>query len=114
MSSSAELRGALLGVAAVLAVAAPASAELPLARQNELANLVRHDCGSCHGLTLRGGLGPALTPDALAERPLSTVRRVIRDGLPGSAMPPWRELLSDDDIDWIAGALLRGLDGSGS
>ena len=30
------------------------------ARRAELVTLVRQDCGSCHGLTLKGGLGPAL------------------------------------------------------
>jgi hypothetical protein len=34
----------------------------PRQRQKELIHLVRQDCGSCHGMTLQGGLGPALLP----------------------------------------------------
>lgn len=70
--------------------------------------MVRHDCGSCHGLTLSGGLGPALLPDALAAKPEEYVERVILDGRPGTAMPPWRGLVSDDDARWIAQQLRNG------
>jgi cytochrome c55X len=78
------------------------------ARQAELVHLVRHDCGSCHGLTLSGGLGPALLPAALAAKPLEYVERVILEGRPGTAMPPWRGLVSDDDVRWIAQQLRNG------
>ncbi len=104
----------VLVTAALVLVCAGALAEVPAARRGELANLIRHDCGSCHGLTLRGGLGPALTPDALRGRSPADVRRVIRDGLPGTAMPPWRELLSEDVLEWIAGELLAGTVADGS
>ena len=70
--------------------------------------MVRHDCGSCHGLTLAGGLGPALLPATLAVRPVEYVERVILDGRPGTAMPPWRGLVSDDDARWIAQQLRDG------
>jgi cytochrome c55X len=78
------------------------------ARQAELVHMVRHDCGSCHGLTLAGGLGPALLPAALAIRPAEYVERVILDGRPGTAMPPWRGLISEDDARWIARQLRDG------
>lgn len=78
------------------------------ARQAELVHMVRHDCGSCHGLTLAGGLGPALLPAALAAKPLEYVERVILEGRPGTAMPPWRGLVSDDDARWIAQQLRNG------
>ena len=35
------------------------------AREAQLVRMVRQDCGSCHGMTLAGGLGPALTREAL-------------------------------------------------
>ena len=41
-----------------------ANAEVDAARQNELLYFIKHDCGSCHGMTLKGGLGPALLPDS--------------------------------------------------
>jgi cytochrome c55X len=86
-------------------------ARVPLpaaARQGELVHMVRHDCGSCHGLTLAGGLGPALLPDVLAGKPAEYVERVILDGRPGTAMPPWRSLVSEEDARWIAQQLRNG------
>ena len=50
--------------------AMPAAAEPSPARQKELIHLVRQDCGSCHGMTLQGGLGPALLPATLADKPV--------------------------------------------
>ena len=38
-------------------------------RAAELVRIVRQDCGSCHGMRLTGGLGPALTREALADKP---------------------------------------------
>lgn len=73
-----------------------------------LERLVRQDCGACHGLTLKGGLGPALTPEALASRDREGVAAVILDGLPGTPMPPWRGLLSEGEAAWIADYLLGG------
>src|SRR4030042_188664 len=35
-------------------------ADVPAARQQALRHLLAQDCGSCHGLTLQGGPGPAL------------------------------------------------------
>ena len=78
------------------------------AREQQLIRLVRHDCGSCHGMTLAGGLGPALSKEALAQRPQAYLQQVILHGLPGTAMPPWRGLLSEQDAAWIARELQRG------
>ncbi len=47
-----------------LSVAAPLSTE----RQATLEHLLIQDCGSCHGLRMTGGLGPALTPQLLADK----------------------------------------------
>ena len=43
-----------------------AAAQTP-ADTAKLGNLVRQDCGSCHGLTLKGGLGKPLTADHLKQ-----------------------------------------------
>jgi cytochrome c55X len=67
-----------------------------------LRHLVRHDCGSCHGLRLTGGLGPALTPDAIAGRPAAWLRAVILNGVPGTAMPGWRGVVTEDEAARIA------------
>jgi cytochrome c55X len=78
------------------------------ARQLELQHMVRHDCGSCHGLTLAGGLGPALSARALESKPVEYVEAMILRGRPGTAMPAWRGLLSEDEARWIAQQLKRG------
>ena len=77
-------------------------------RMAVLQAMLRNDCGACHGLTLKGGLGPALTPAALAGRSAAALRAVIRDGRPGTAMPPWQGQVSDADIDALVSILLAG------
>ncbi len=98
-------RAALWLPGLVLAAAAQAA---PPPDPERLENLLQQDCGSCHGLTLRGGLGPALTPEALAGRPRQVLARTILDGRPGTPMPPWRGLLTEAEADWLAGRLLEG------
>jgi cytochrome c55X len=78
------------------------------ARQQQLIRMVRQDCGACHGMRLTGGLGPALTPDALADRPLDAMAATVVHGRPGTPMPPWRAMLSDADVRWIVEQLARG------
>lgn len=79
------------------------------ARQKELLALLRQDCGSCHGLTLRGGLGPSLRPEALAGKDSESLAATILYGRPGTAMPPWSRFLSEDEAAWLARNLLEGL-----
>jgi cytochrome c55X len=77
-------------------------------RSRELVRMVRQDCGSCHGMRLTGGLGPALTREALADVPLDSLAAVIFHGRPGTPMPPWRAMLSEAEARWIAQRLLQG------
>ena len=77
-------------------------------RQRELVSMVRQDCGSCHGMTLKGGLGPALLPDDLRDKPVESLVATILDGRPGSAMPGWRPFMSDDEANWIVSRLMGG------
>jgi cytochrome c55X len=78
------------------------------ARQTQLIRMVRHDCGSCHGLTLAGGLGPALDAQALRDKPAEYLEAMILRGRPGTAMPGWAGLLSEQDARWIATTLKEG------
>jgi len=90
-------------------VASPASAaDFTAAKVESLAALVRQDCGSCHGLTLKGGLGKPLTPEHLAQWDNDQVTRIILDGVPGTPMPPWRLLLGEAEARWIAERLKQG------
>lgn len=99
---------ALAAILAALAAATPALAdEVASTRAVELERLVRHDCGSCHGMTLKGGLGPDIRAARLAGVSPEAVARVILDGVPGTPMPPWRPLLSEADALWIATYLAK-------
>lgn len=77
-------------------------------RQSELVRLVHQDCGSCHGLTLAGGLGPALLPALLREKPAESLVATILYGRPGTPMPPWGTFLSENEARWIVDKLLKG------
>lgn len=87
---------------ALLALTLPVAAEVTPERAKVLEHMVIQDCGSCHGLTMKGGLGRPLTRDALAHAAPEGVALIILDGVPGTAMPPWRPLISEADAIWIA------------
>lgn len=78
------------------------------ARRAELITLVRQDCGSCHGLTLKGGLGPALLPETLQNKSADYLKSVILHGGPDTAMPPWQRFLSEAETEWIVFNLQKG------
>ena len=59
-------------------------------------------------MRLTGGLGPALTPGALAAKPPEYLAAVIQHGIPGTPMPPWSALLQDGEALWIAQRLAGG------
>jgi cytochrome c55X len=90
------------------------AAEPDTSRQQQLVRMVRQDCGACHGMQLKGGLGPALTPAALADKPLDSMAAVIFGGRPGTPMPPWRGLLTEAEARWIAQALAAGFPQEGT
>lgn len=91
-----------------LAAAALATSGLDADRETALERLVIQDCGSCHGLTMKGGLGSPITPERMAEFDREVLRDVILDGVPGTAMPPWRALLTEREALWIADYLRKG------
>lgn len=98
-----ELAAIALALAAVPALAGDLSPQ----RAAELEHLVRQDCGSCHGMTLKGGLGPDLRAETLAGTAPETLAQIVLDGIPGTAMPPWRPLLTEGEALWIAEYLLN-------
>ncbi len=85
-----------------------AKAEVTLERQQQLMHLLRHDCGSCHGMSLNGGLGPPLTPQALTGKSPEYLVDMIYHGLPEQAMPPWKGLLTQTEIRWLVYTMLKG------
>ncbi len=86
-----------------------AIAEVSSFRQNELLYFIKHDCGSCHGMTLKGGLGPALLPKTLSAKPKSYLVTTIMEGRQNTAMPPWKTMLTHDEAVWITEQLQNGL-----
>ncbi|WP_420477259.1 c-type cytochrome [Noviherbaspirillum sp. ST9] len=81
------------------------------ARRAELIRLVRQDCGSCHGLTLKGGLGPALLPETLRDKPAESLIATIMGGRPGTPMPPWNRFVNEQEAAWIVDNLQKGFPG---
>ena len=84
-------------------------AELPVSRQSEILHLIRHDCGSCHGMTLKGGLGPPLTAERVGQKSAGELAVIIRNGIKKTPMPPWEGILNDEDIAWIVKQLQQGI-----
>ena len=88
-----------------LSVATPLTPE----RQATLEHLLIQDCGSCHGLRMTGGLGPALTPHILADKSRDSLIATVIFGRPGTAMPPWQALLNEQEAAWMIDRLLQGV-----
>lgn len=98
-----------MGLALAAACAAAAAGDPAPARRAELLHMVKQDCGSCHGLTMKGGLGPSLEPAALAAKDAEMLSFVILNGRRGTPMPPWSTFLSEAEAHWIVDQLKRGL-----
>ncbi|MEO8599597.1 MAG: cytochrome c [bacterium] len=87
---------------------AKSNAAMSATRRVELISLVRQDCGSCHGMTLKGGLGPSLLPEALKDKSADYLKSIILHGRPDTAMPPWQRFLSEAEAEWIVSNLQKG------
>jgi len=74
-------------------------------RQTELRNLLKNDCGACHGLSLQGGMGPALLPEKLAGKSDELLVTTILEGRKGTAMPPWKPFMNRDEAAWLVQVL---------
>ena len=95
---------------AVIIAAGPVAAAPSKFRQGELIYLLRQDCGSCHGMTLKGGLGPPLLPAAMAGKSDEALADVILYGLPGTPMPPWNIEISREEAVWLIRRMKEGID----
>ena len=76
-------------------------------RKALLLHRLKHDCGSCHGMTMKGGLGPSLRPAALAGKSDDALADIIIRGLPGTPMPPWAFEINRSEALWLV-QWLRG------
>jgi len=103
------LKSLALLLSAVFAITAfTVKTDLSAERQSELLYILEQDCGSCHGLTMKGGLGPALMPAHLQHLDDAELTSVILDGVPGTPMPPWRPLLTVQEAQWLTQVLRSG------
>lgn len=78
-----------------------AIADIQPERKEELRHMLLHDCGSCHGMTMKGGLGPALTKDKLKDRTAAALESTVTYGRPGTPMPPFKGILKTEEIQWL-------------
>lgn len=92
----------------LLASTAVNANEISPERRADLLQLLLQDCGACHGMTLKGGLGPSLLPKSLAIFPKEFLIHTILFGRPGTPMPPWRDFLTPAEVRWLVEQLLRG------
>ncbi|MDV2116092.1 cytochrome c [Alcaligenes faecalis] len=76
-------------------------------QRTSLRTLLHQECGSCHGLLLKGGLGPALTAEALQGQSPEQIALTILHGRPGTAMPAWNRFLRPAESLWLAHFLLQ-------
>ncbi|MBT6093750.1 MAG: cytochrome c [Rhodospirillaceae bacterium] len=84
-------------------------ADMAPERRADLMNLLVQDCGSCHGLTMKGGLGSPLLPANLEGKDADVLAEVILDGIPDTPMPPWRGQLTEAEAIWMAEQLKKGI-----
>jgi cytochrome c55X len=101
--------GVILVTGSASGLAAEAGATPGESRRQELIHLLRQDCGACHGLRLSGGLGPALRPQDLRDKPAEGLSEVILRGRPGTPMPGWQAFLSEAEARWMVETLMNGL-----
>lgn len=105
-AAAAAARSLALALACAAGVAT--AADPAPARQAQLARWLRDDCGACHGMTLRGGLGPPLGAAALAGKPRDALVATVLQGRPGTAMPPWQPFMTQDEAAWLIERLQAG------
>ena len=83
--------------------------DIPNDRQQELLHLIKHDCGSCHGMTLKGGLGTTLTSEKLQGKSPEALSSIIMNGVKGTPMPPWKGILDKQEVTWMVNQLKTGI-----
>ena len=99
----------IAAVAIIAGLAGQALAAEPVpARQAALTHLLKHDCGSCHGLTLKGGLGPPLVAEALAKKDTQLLIDTILFGRHRTPMPPWQGLITPNEAEWLVNRMRQG------
>ena len=86
------------------------STEISQKRQQEILYMLKHDCGSCHGMTLKGGLGPSLKPASINKMSTEQIIATITYGRPNTPMPPWKPFFNLQETRWLTQQLQQGIE----
>ncbi|MEA3276991.1 MAG: cytochrome D1 domain-containing protein [Pseudomonadota bacterium] len=71
--------------------------------------LYQQFCAECHGPDRLGRIGPALLPENLRRLKKKAAVPVVRDGRPATQMPPFRDKLTDEQIQRLVGLVYTPL-----
>lgn len=63
--------------------------------------IYQQHCGECHKADRLGAMGPALLPENLGRIKKTEAFTVIREGRPATQMPPFKEKLTDPEIQGL-------------
>lgn len=102
-----RLAGALLALSLLLAVGVISvqAQGSPGDQVSEGARIYLENCAVCHGLNGEGRVGAQLAKNWPAIRPELTVRTIIQNGVPDTAMPAWSQAqggpLTEAQIDAV-------------
>lgn len=77
------------------------------ARQQQLRQTVAQNCTVCHGKSLQGDVGPALTAKSLAGKNEEMLVATILEGRDGTIMPSWAWMIKENEARWLV-RVLRG------
>lgn len=93
---------------AVLAATSVAPQPSGRAPRDPFAQTYTDYCAACHGSNLTGGRAPTLFDDTwrVGGDDVSLMKS-IREGLPGTEMPPFKDVLTEADIKGLIGYLRR-------
>ncbi len=61
---------------------------------------IKH-CSRCHHPERYGLIGPPLIPETLRRKDDETLKRIIREGLPATNMPPFKGILGEGEIQGL-------------
>ena len=82
----------------------------PVAEPRPVVKLFQDACSGCHGTSRQGGTGPALIPQRLGSVGNEFLEEVIKNGWTGTAMPPWKDILTQQQIDDLIEYILSPVD----
>lgn len=88
--------------------AAEGAADPDAGRQAQLRQILRQNCTVCHGKSLQGDIGPALSRKTLAGKDERLLVATILEGRDGTAMPAWGALLKENEARWLLQILRSG------